>query len=132
MKLEKPLIILYLFLGITLFIFGGNDYRHASNFLSNVVLVFPSELVRTSILAIIAVKVCHPNFNPFATRRNYLLVIFLLGSLLGSTGSYMVVQSLVVCFSLYFFEQSFEIKITCARSRFDLCNGSGNIHRICK
>lgn len=102
-KLEKYAIFLYFIISVYIFLSGSNDYRHASTFGANAIIATSAEIMRTLILATIVVKVCNPKVTGLVYSNNYLLFLFILSSMIGSTGSYMIVQSLFVSTLTYLY-----------------------------
>ena len=101
--LEKYAVAFYLLLSCLILISGSNDYRHSSSFAENAVIATAAETLRTFILSIMVVKVCNPKVPGVNYNNNYLPVIFIISSVIGSTGSYMVIQALFVCSLCYLY-----------------------------
>lgn len=98
---ERPLLYLYFVLSLIIISSGLNDYRHVSSFLTNSFVIFPFETIKFIIYGIFVIKVCDPIARPYLIQRTSNIVLFFVATILGSTGSYMVVQAIIVCSIVY-------------------------------
>lgn len=96
LKFESILVWLYFFLACLVPILGLNNYRHASSFSENMALILALEILRTILIAFIVIKTCDPYGYKYSKNRNFLLFLLVISTIIGSTGSFSVIQVTVI------------------------------------
>lgn len=96
LRFEPPVLCIYVLLACSIPLLGLNNHRHASNFSENAALILSLEVVRSFLLGLIVVKSCDEFGIKYGKNRYCLLVIFVIASVIGSTGSFSVIQVTVV------------------------------------